>query len=542
MQPPALLDSATQMVGGSVRAAANTAGGSVRAAANTAGGLAARAAGLLPEGLHFGPRRFRRHAWANAGRGRIEVRGIGADRADGDQTASAITAALRRVRGVRWAEVNAVTGHALVLFDERRVSMATLVDAVAEVEDARDSDAAGWSRAEPPHPDDPAALTAAVTALASDVAGLLVAAVSRLVVVPPLPAGARVAVGIVEAQPRLRRALESGLGPAGTDATVGVGSAVINGLTGGIGPQVVTALHDLLLLREVQGRRAVWRERGCALEETHGALPHSPPVKSPRPTPYPPGPVEVFADRVAAVSLAAAGAVFALTASPARTAKLLLIGVPPAARLGREAFAATLATRLARTGVLPMDPGVFRRLDRVDTVLVDERLLADPPGEADAGAWQAALCDLAGHDDLTVGAAAGMPAAEPAGPITADRIRKLQANGAAVLVVAGNDNDALAAADVAVAVPMNAEPVGWAADLITPPDGAAALTLLQAVPVARRFSRRSVLISSAGTVAAALATALVPWAPGDLTLQPVYLAGLITQLDGIGTAARLARR
>jgi cation-transporting P-type ATPase I len=528
MASPALVGSVTDL-----------AGTSMRRATNTANAVAAGAAQVIPDALRFGPRRFRRHAWANAGRGRIEVRGVTPETSDGPQTASAITAALRRVRGVRWAEVNVVTGHALVLFDERRVDIGTLVDAVAEVEDARQVEDGGWSRAEPPHPDDPAALTAAVIGLASDLAGMVAAAVSRLVVIPPLPAAARAAVGIAEAQPRVRRLLETALGPAGTDAAVGVGSAVLNGLTGGVGPQVVTAMHHLLLVREVRARRSVWRERGCELEETHGALPHSPPVKSARPTPFPPGPVELFADRVATASLLAAGSMLTLTGDFARAGKLLLIGVPPAARLGREAFAAVLAARAAQAGVIPMDPGVFRRLDRVDTVLVDERLLIGP--HADAARWQATLCDLGGNRWLTVGPAAGRPDGHPS-TITADRIRKLQADGHAVVVAAGSDNDVLAAADVAIAVPVGDEPVAWAADLITAPDGAAAVDLLRAIPAARRFSRRSVVISAVGTAAAGLATALVPWDPGDLTLQPVYLAGVVTQLDGIRTAARLGLR
>jgi hypothetical protein len=63
--------------------------------------------------------------------------------------------------------------------------------------------------------------------------------------------------------------------------------------------------------------------------------------------------------------------------------------------------------------------------------------------------------------------------------------------------------------------------------------------VLRAIPVARRLSRRAVLISAVGSAAAGVATAVVPWDLGDLTLQPVYLAGLITQLDGIRTAQRL---
>jgi copper chaperone CopZ len=465
---------------------------------------------VLRDILEFGPRRFRRHAWANSGRGRIEVRGVGDEDGNGAATASAVTAALRRMTGVRWAEVNAVTGHAMVLFDERRVNLSALVETVSEVEDARDSTDGGWSRDEPPHPDDPAALAAAVIGLAADGAGLAAAVINRLLIVPPLPAAARVGIGLIEAQPRLRRLLETALGPAGTDAVVGIGSGVLNGLTGGVGPQLVTGLSHLLLLREVRSRRAVWRSTGCQLEEASASPAQHPPPKSPRPTPFPPGPIELFADRVAAVSLAASGAVFAMTGDLGRTAKLLLIGVPPAARLGREAFAAALARGLAGRGVIPMDPGVFRRLDRIDTILIDEGLLPDAPADADVG------------------------------PVSAEQVRKLQIEGKAVLVVAGGDNAVLAAADVAVALAVDGEPTGWAADLITD-DALAVTTLLEAIPAARRLSRRAVVVSAAGTAAAGIATVLAPWDLGDLTLQPVYLTGLVTQMDGVLTARRLTR-
>ena len=469
--------------------------------------------------VSVGPRRFRRHAWASHGRGRIEIRGLLSDPEAGSMP-SAVAEALRRVRGVRWAQVNAVTGHALVLFDERQVDLATLVEAVGDVEAAGGHAQDGWSRAEPPHPDDPAALVSAALGLAADVAGLGAALVSRVWVTPPVPTAARVAVGIIEAQPRIRRLLERGLGPSGTDAVVGLGSGMLNGLTGGVGPQLVTGLSHGLLVSEVRSRRAVWRARAAELEDTPGGLPEHPPTKSARPVAYPPGPVELFADRVAAASLLTATSVFALTRSPTRTANLLLVGVPPAARLGREAFAATLARRLARRGVVPMDPGVYRRLDRVTSVLIDERL--HPDAEL--------ISELAGLPWLTV---------EVGDDHTGDTVRRLQSAGEAVLVVAGGEEDVLAAADVAVAVPLSGDRVGWAGDLIATSDPDTIAMVLRAVPAARTVSRRSVLVSAAGTVLAGAATIVSPVAVGDLTLQPVYLSGLLTQLYGARTARRL---
>ena len=97
----------------------------------------------------------------------------------------------------------------------------------------------------------------------------------------------------------------------------------------------VTALSHALLLGEVRARRTAWQEHEQRLRDPAGADPVHPPIKAPRDVAFPAGPVEAFADRVAAGSLLAAGGVFVLTRSMSRAANLLLIGVPPAARLGR---------------------------------------------------------------------------------------------------------------------------------------------------------------------------------------------------------------
>ena len=79
--------------------------------------------------------------------------------------------------------------------------------------------------------------------------------------------------------------------------------------------------------------------------------------------------------------------------------------------LGRESFAASLDLLMCRRGVLPMDGSAYRRLDRVDAVVVDgDALCTGPPvvieahGEADgwddAAVWTAAARLLG-----TVGAA-----------------------------------------------------------------------------------------------------------------------------------------
>jgi cation-transporting ATPase I len=478
-------------------------------------GSVQRLARTLSRGTDLAPQRHGRHVALDGGHGLIEVRGL-AD-GDGDRKALAETVqkALRAVRGVRWSQVNAVTGHALIAFDEGSLDVGELLEAVESAEEEHGTSDAGWSRGAPPHPADPTALRGAVAALAADCAGLGAAVVTALLRFPA-PPSLRALVGVVEAQPRVRRLAEQVLGQAGADLAVGIGSGILNGLTEGVGPLVVTTLSHAQLVAEVRSRQAVWREQETALCAAPGCLPDRPPVKAARSAPFPSGPVEAFADRIAVVSGLGAAVVLGLTGDVNRAAGILLIGVPPAARLGREAFAATLARGLSGRHVVPMDPGAFRRLDRVTVVVLDQ----DGSG-------------------LEVRAVTGDDVAARDGESAAQAVRRLQAEGHGVLLVADRDNDALMAADVAVGVHRDGAGVAWAADLICGPEPVQ--PLLAAVPVARRVSRRAVTLAGLGSAAAGLLTALAPWPFSDLTLQPVYVSGVLTQLDGALAARRVLR-
>ena len=52
---------------------------------------------------------------------------------------------------------------------------------------------------------------------------------------------------------------------------------------------------------------------------------------------------------------------------------------PKAAGLGRESFGATLDLLMCRRGILPLDGAAYRRLDRVDTVVLDAATLCTGP-------------------------------------------------------------------------------------------------------------------------------------------------------------------
>src|SRR6266511_3777064 len=68
--------------------------------------------------LDLGPGRARRRVWAVPGHAHIEVRGMTGSGSTHRRVAAGVTRRLRSLRGVRWAQVNAVTGQVLVAFEE----------------------------------------------------------------------------------------------------------------------------------------------------------------------------------------------------------------------------------------------------------------------------------------------------------------------------------------------------------------------------------------------------------------------------------------
>jgi cation-transporting ATPase I len=82
------------------------------------------------------PRRHIRRVWTGHGRAHIEVRGLASGGRKRERLVSGVTRSLRRLNGVRWAEVNAVTGQVLLSFDEHKVGIDRLLETVRAVEEA----------------------------------------------------------------------------------------------------------------------------------------------------------------------------------------------------------------------------------------------------------------------------------------------------------------------------------------------------------------------------------------------------------------------
>jgi len=316
----------------------------------------------------------RRRVWAVDGRAHVEVWGL--DAPDCQRLVVRVQEALAGLAGVSWARVDVVTRRAVVRFDPAVIAESDLVDVVVAAETAGGV-SSGYEPDGASFPGDVEPLTLQAWALAADVIGLSAAIAGRLVRLPSLPGSAAAAVVLVDSQPRLRRLIETRFGPATTDLALAVSTAAVHGLTQGAPSLLVDTGQRVQAVLAARARRAGFGTLEEQLCGAHRPAAAAPVERSARPVALPPGVVERYCDRAAAASLLTGGVLLAATGNADLAGRVLLIGAPKAARAGREAYADTLTRGLSRRGLMLVDPSALRRLDRVDTVVVDSAVLHD---------------------------------------------------------------------------------------------------------------------------------------------------------------------
>ncbi|GAB2818569.1 cation-translocating P-type ATPase [Streptomyces chlorus] len=139
--------------------------------------------------------------------------------------------------------------------------------------------------------------------------------------------------------------------------------------------------------------------------------------------------------------------------------------------------------------------------------------------------------------------------AVPASTALAERVRTLQQEGHVVALITCHDGEALAAADVGMALPLRAEfgrpapAAPWSADLVCGPGLEHAWRVLSAVDDAHHVSAASARLSTGGSALGALiAAAGARHRMWGLTTSPVHGATFLAQIGGVRAAWRLARR
>ncbi|HUB57692.1 MAG TPA: HAD-IC family P-type ATPase, partial [Mycobacterium sp.] len=324
--------------------------------------------------------------------------------------AAVVEEPVRRIRGVASAHVEGALGRLVVELDDGIDSDAVLDevrDVVAAV--ATDLAAAGPEpeiRTAPfADPGNPLAILVPLTAAAIDAVAIGAAVTGWVVRLPAAPKTTRAAAALLNNQPRMVSVLESRLGRVGTDLALSASTAAANGLTQAVGTPLLNLTQRVLQISEAEAHRRRWRDREPQLASPdRPQAPVVPIISSAGAKSQAPrhnwaaaaageashvmvdgaidaaldtekgsmhGPVEEYVDQAANGSLIAAASALVAGGGPEDAAGAVLAGIPKAAHMGRQSFAAVLGRGLADDGQMILDPGALRRLDRVKVVVID---------------------------------------------------------------------------------------------------------------------------------------------------------------------------
>ena len=446
-----------------------------------------------------------------------------------DEHAAVVEEPVRRIPGVAEAHVEGSLGRLVVELEDDADTDAVL-DEVRDVVGAVAADLtlAGCERAAPKtapfaDPGNPLAILVPLTAAAMDVVAMTAAVTGWVARLPAAPQTTRAAAALINHQPRMVSLLESRLGRVGTDIALSrrdgggqradPGGRHAGARSGATQPASSPRRRRTGACGETgsrswprpSGRRRRWsrssrrpgpnrRRRGTTgrprrrvrLRTSWSAEPSTPHIDTAKGSMK--GPVESYVDSAANGSLIAAASALLAGGGTEDAAGAILAGVPRAAHMGRQAFAAVLGRGLANAGQLVLDPGALRRLDRVQVVVIDGAAL-----RGDHRAVLHARGDAPGWDDDRVYEVAdallhGEEAPEPDPdelPATGARLRWVPAQGPSATPAQGLEH-----ADLVVdGERVGSVDVGWEVDPY-------AIPLLQ---TAHRTGARVVLRHVAGT-------------------------------------------
>ncbi|OBH75145.1 haloacid dehalogenase [Mycobacterium scrofulaceum] len=318
------------------------------------------------------PATLSRRCWRGAERAWIEVRGL--DGASGDELGRAVLDALLAHPGVASAGLNYPLSRVVVTVGGADTSLRDL----CRIVDAAEKRCAPNKPAKPLAPptslpgDGVVLATRAATAAAS-AAGLGIALTGRALRWPRMPIVVLAGVVAVDYQPWLRRVLEDRIGRPATDTMLTLALTAAETVTQSPASLSVGLLMQSLKAAECRAEARAWvrHEPQLAGHADHPRVDPSAAAKPPRGRPN-----DHHAGRFALVQAISAGIVGATTRNLNQAALAVLVTTPAANRTTPEAFAAALGQGLAdRHAVLSLRPEALRRLDRVDAIVIDPRVL-----------------------------------------------------------------------------------------------------------------------------------------------------------------------
>jgi len=493
----------------------------------------------------------------------IEIRHLNSSQAP--QLTTEILKAARSHPGVTSAVLNYPLSRLVIEMETDPGSSSTALRALCKVLDGLESRYGGHGeepRAQPTEiPGDGLLLAQKLLTTAANAAGLGVATVGQTLLLPRLPASLVGAVVAIDYQPWVRRLLEDRLGQTTADTVLSLLTTAANTVTFAPPSLAVDLGMGLLKSAESLAGAREWARR----EEDLARYADCPNVYR-RAAPRRKGPVDRHAERFAWVQALGSTGLGAITQNPGMAGTAAGVTAPKGARAARESFAATLGRGLAdRHTALPLRPDGLRRLDRVDTLVIDPRVLCSPElrlsrirgvdGHEVAAAWHRAQEKLV-HDGLPsgwhrVGAPHGaaevlvqhahlpmasaviaearrsgltivsvddarlgelrstldeiLPVDDSVDEALAEATAGLQQDGKSVAVLSSSADSALSIADLALGIMPGAGELRppWGSDLILD-DLTAAWHVLHAIPAARTASRRGIEIATGASALGAL--------------------------------------
>ncbi|MEU8895560.1 cation-translocating P-type ATPase [Nocardia sp. NPDC048505] len=321
------------------------------------------------------PERTQRRVAVHEDRASIEVHGLATGKHA--ELVPELERELEHHPAVREWKLNTVTGRIAAELAHGAEDLPELLHVVEQIEEDADVADLGWSR-RTEFPADREPLLAAGIQVAGDLAALAISTVGLVLPFQPPLRALRGVAAVIDTQPRVRRVIEARLGRTRADLVLALTNAFGNAVNDSAAESVANLLVDTVqrtaTLTEALARNQRWRAWEAELAATGSPGVATPLPPHTRPCELPPGPVERVADETAAGALFGATA-FAGSARAAEAADALHLGAPKAARAAREAYAAAVSTTLARAGVLTLYPAMWRRLDRLTTIVIDGEAL-----------------------------------------------------------------------------------------------------------------------------------------------------------------------
>lgn len=313
------------------------------------------------------PETLTRHCWRGEHRAWIEVRGLN----DGGELGQVVLDAIQRHPGVTSASLNHPLSRVVVHLDHRDTPLRDLCRVVAAAEKRCSTSQVVDTAAGTSLPGDGIVLATRAVTVAANAAGLGIALTGRALRWPRLPVSVLAAAVAVDYQPRVRRLLEDRIGGPATDTVMTLAVAAAETVTQAPASLSVGLAMQSLKAAESRAEARAWRRH----EPELARYADQPAIRRSRPQPAARS-VERNAGRFALIQAIGTGVVGAGSGNLDAAATAALVATPKATRTTPEAFAAALGYGLAQGhAALPLRPESLRRLDRIDAIVIDPRVL-----------------------------------------------------------------------------------------------------------------------------------------------------------------------